>query len=339
MKALVYEGPRQMNLRDVEVPSLERTDVLVEVACSGICGSELSGYLGQNSLRVPPVIFGHEFAGTVTEVGDGVTRFKVGDRVTANPLATCGACRYCKGGRQQLCANRRLLSASLPGSNAQYVKVNERFVYALPPSLTFEQGALTEPVACAVRAVESAGVSPNHTVLVMGMGPIGQLILQVLRLHGVNQVMVADTNPLRLEQARRLGAYAVNPSEQDILAELQAFSDGMGVDAAFDAVGNNITRECCISAVTSGGAVVFTGLHEAVSNLPINDMIRKEIRTMGAFAYSTLNFELALRYLSEGRVGFQGGVVSAPLSEGEQWFKRLLGQAGEVTKVLLRPQD
>lgn len=338
MKALVYEGPKTLNLRDVELPMVERDEVLIEVAFSGICGSELSGYLGHNSLRQPPLIFGHEFSGTVSAVGSSVLNVKVGDRVTANPLVTCGQCFNCKRGRQQLCSERKLLSASLPGSNAEFVKVHHHNVYVLPEGMTFEQGAFTEPVACAVHAVELGNVRPDDDVLILGMGPIGQLILQVLIAGGVKRIVVADMNPHRLQQAKSLGAIGINPKEQDVTEAVRKVTDGRGVNVALDAVGANMTRQTCIKATAMGGTVVFTGLHEAESTLPINDMIRNEIRTVGAFAYSTLHFERAIRFLRDRPIGFTEGVVTAPLVDGKRWFQTLVDNTSDVTKVLLNPK-
>lgn len=327
-----------MNLREVEVPAVENDEVLIEVAFSGICGSELSGFLGQNSLRTPPLIFGHEFSGTVAAVGANVANVTVGNRVTANPLVTCGQCLYCKSGRQQLCTNRKLLSAALPGSNAEFVKVHHHNVYVLPEGMTFEQGAFTEPVACAVHAVELGNVRADDTVLIVGMGPIGQLILQVVLTRGVHRIIVVDMNPYRLEQAKSLGAIGIYPREQDLLEEVRKVTDGRGVDVALDAVGTSVTRQNCVKSTSLGGTVVFTGLHEGESTLPINDMIRSEIRTIGAFAYSTLHFEKAIDLLAEGRVGFAEGVVKAPLRDGAKWFQTLVDNTTDVTKVLLDPK-
>jgi len=210
MKALIYEGPRQMVVREVDSPIPAKDEVLIEVAYSGICGSELSGYLGKNSLRKPPLIFGHEFSGLIIALGDSTADIhrgiRIGTRVTANPLVTCGSCRYCRQGMEQLCVDRQLLSASLPGSNAAYVKVPVRCVHSIPDHVSLEQGALTEPIACAVRAVDLGRVSSQTEALVVGMGPIGLFIVQVLQANGVQRIIVADTNAERLEYARTLGA-------------------------------------------------------------------------------------------------------------------------------------
>jgi len=341
MKALVYEGPSTMNVRETEVPAPGDCEVLIRVSYSGICGSELSGFLGHNSLRKPPMIFGHEFSGTIAALGNEAADlggFAVGDRVTANPLVTCGQCEACLGGKQQLCAERKLLSAALPGSNAEYVKIPSAFVHKLPDSLSLRDAALTEPIACAVRAAELADVRPGDTALVIGMGPIGLLALQALKQYGASRIVAVDRNRERLNFAKRLGASeAFCPEDGDLLARIRELTGSRGVDAALDAVGATATRLQCVQAVKPGGRVVFTGLHEEESPLPVNLIIRSEIKLTGAFAYSALNFRTALRWLVEGRIGLPEGVVEAALEDGAAWFDKLVRQAGSVSKVLLRP--
>jgi threonine dehydrogenase-like Zn-dependent dehydrogenase len=157
MKALVYEGPRQLNMREAPEPEPGPEEVLIKVAFSGICGSELGGYLGLNSLRKPPLVMGHEFSGEILQLGSQAQQHNPdlveGQRVTVNPLWYCGRCRYCLGGRHQLCLRRQLLGAHQPGSYAEMVKAHARMVYPIPPSLSFEHATLTEPVGCALRAV------------------------------------------------------------------------------------------------------------------------------------------------------------------------------------------
>ena len=339
MIALIYEGPRIMTLRDVDAPAIGEEDVLIEVAYSGICGSELSGYLGKNSLRQPPLIFGHEFSGRVAALGDRASAIRpglaVGARVTANPLVSCGACRYCAAGAEQLCASRKLLSAALPGSNATYVAVPARNVYALPDAVTLEQGALAEPIACAARAADLAAVTPETDALVVGMGPIGVFALQALRIRGARRVLVADTNAERLAFARSLGAETINPREVDTAHAVRELTDGAGVAVAIDAVGAGATRNACVHAAAPGGTVVFVGLHEADSSLPVNHMVRSEIRAVGSFAYAVSHFETALEWLAAGKAGLASGIAKAPLRDGAAWYEKLLSDPGAVAKVLL----
>src|SRR5690606_1112269 len=267
---------------------------LIKVAFSGICGSELSGFEGQNSLRKPPLIFGHEFSGTLVALGDSARQsrpdLREGQRVTANPLITCGACRYCTSGRNQLCPQRRLLSAHLPGSNAEYVAVRADAVIAIPDELALEQAALAEPTACTIHAARLANATADDTALVIGAGPIGLLMIQALRARGVETIWVADLNAERLAMAEALGAKPM-PSGDDALRG--------AVDLAVDAVGLAATRQTCLTATVPGGRVVWIGLHESHSALDINDMARRELTTIGSFAYAPQDFRRSEEHTSE----------------------------------------
>lgn len=342
MKALFYDGPKQMNVRETELPNLTEDEVLIRVVYSGICGSELSGYLGHNSLRKPPMIFGHEFSGTIEDIGlkaaQAFPNLKRGGRVTANPLVTCGNCDACLRGKQQLCSNRKLLSAALPGSNAEYVKIPARFVYELPDHVTFEQGTFVEPLACGVRAAELADVKPGNRVLIIGLGPIGLFALQAIQAYGVKEIFAVDRNPQRLELAAELGATPLNPGEVDVKQELQRLTGGAGVNCAIDAVGAGATRTQCIECVAFGGKVIFTGLHEAESSLPVNHIVRSEITCIGAFAYSASNFKTALDWIADGRIRMDDDwVVKAPFEDASGWYEKLLSDPGKLAKVLLHP--
>lgn len=342
MKALVYEGPREMNIREVEQPTAGSGEVLIEVVYSGICGSELSGFLGQSSLRKPPCVFGHEFAGKIVEIGPDVSPelgLAAGDRVTANPLVTCGTCRYCRAGQEQLCTSRQLLGAALPGSNARYVKVPARSIFPLPETLSYEQATLAEPIAYAVHVANLADIQAEHRIAIHGMGPIGLFVLQVSRHRGARQVLVVDTNDERLAIAEALGAGEVlNPTQVDAVQLIREHTDGLGADIVVDAVGSSVTRANAVLSARMGGTVVWSGLHSAETSLPINDMIRQEIRTLGAFAYSAREFGQALDLLAQGAVGLRDEwMVKSPLADGALWFDRLLGNPGGVAKVLLTP--
>ena len=338
MPALVYEAPRVMSMREIAVPALARDDVLIEVAYSGICGSELSGFLGHSSIRQPPLVFGHEVSGRVVALGrqaaDGPVA--VGDVVTANPLVTCGTCDYCVAGRQQLCPRRLLLGASLPGANARYVRVPLSAVVALPAGMDLATGAMVEPVAFALRAVEVSGADAASSALVVGAGAIGLLVLQVLAASGVATRYVVERHPQRLARAVELGNIALTPGE-DGLAPLVREVTGGGVDVAFDAVGVEQTRRDCLLALAPGGTMVLAGLHSDETSLSLNTAIRSELTIAGAFAYSPRHFRTGLDWLAAGRVGLSAGVVEASLSDGQTWYERLV-EGDPAAKVLLRPE-
>jgi threonine dehydrogenase-like Zn-dependent dehydrogenase len=339
MLALVYEAPETMILREVDSPKPRPDEAVIRVAYSGICGSELSGFLGHNSLRKPPLVFGHEFSGWIESLGEDVpgdAGLAPGTPVTVNPLVTCGRCDYCVTGRQQLCPQRRLLGAHLPGCNADFVAVPAASVLTLPAGMSLRDAAMVEPAACAVRAVEASAVGPASTALVVGAGPIGLFILQVLKQYGVVERFVADLNPTRLAMATALGATAVQPGESGLAAAVLEATGGRGVDASFDAVGSPQTRRDCLASTVPGGKVLFVGLHTDDTSFPVNSIIRSEVALSGIFAYSTANFRTALQWLHAGRIGLREGVVVAPLSDGSQWYARLVGGDG-AAKVLLQP--
>ena len=247
MKALVYEGPREMNIREVERPEPEPGEVLIRVGETGICGSELSGYMGQNYLRQLPLVMGHEFSGTVAEVGDTAAHLEVGDLVTANLLVSCGGCKYCKSGRANLCVDRKLIGAHRPGAYAEYVTIPEENVYMLPENLSFSKGALSEPFACAVHVCRLVNVSPADRMLIVGAGPIGLLTLRTAIIFGLNEIVVIHLNEERLEIARELGGVAIRSLDE--LSE--DYTDG-SFDVAVDAVGADVTRQQCIEATKPG---------------------------------------------------------------------------------------
>lgn len=348
MRALVYEAPRVMRLRDVDAPVPAPDEALVRVAYAGICGSELSGFLGTNSLRTPPLVFGHELSGHVVALGDRAAetgRVAVGDRVTANPLVTCGRCARCLSGEQQRCPARLLLGATLPGCNAEFVTVPERCVVPLPDGLSLRDATFAEPAACALHAVRAAGIDPTATALVVGAGTIGLFLLQVLGAYGARTRFVADLNAARLRLATRFGATPVGtggpggpgaPGAPDVAADVLRSTGGAGVDVAFDAVGARETRATCVRTVRVGGTVVLEGLHEDATELPLNTVVRNEISLVGSFGYSSVDFHDATALLTEGRLGLPEGVVTAPLEDGPDWYSRLVAGDG-AAKVLLRP--
>lgn len=329
MKALVYEGPSTMNIREVAKPIPGPNEVLIRVERVGICGSELSGFLGHNSLRKPPLVMGHEFSGIVEQVGsgEGQARFRQGDRVTANPLVSCGRCRACTTGAAQLCPERQLIGAHRPGAFAEYVAIAEKNVYRLDDHVSFDEGAFAEPFACAVHICKLLRPLPTDRLLIMGAGPIGLLALQAAKVYGLQQVVVVDINEQRLEIAKELGAVTVT--------RVSSLVEGHTFDAAIDAVGMELTRQTCVESVRPGGRVIFTGLHEDTSRLPINQIIRSEIQMTGAFAYHSDDFETALQWISEGRVSLSPWTKLAPLESGSACFDMLIKNPGKIAKILL----
>ncbi len=333
MRALIYEAPKVMNIRQVAVPVPQADEVVVRVEIAGICGSELSGYLGHNSLRKPPLVMGHEFAGTIAQLGSSVSRYQVGERVTVNPLVSCHRCSSCLSGMANLCAERSLIGAGRPGAYAEYVAVPERNLHRLPDTLQFAEAAFVEPFACAVRVCRLAAIEPTSRLFIAGAGPIGLFVLQTAKVFGCSQITVMEINPDRLAIAQELGAHIVKSEE-----ELQAIAPHGGFDIAVDAVGMDVTRQTCMRFTKAGGKVIFSGLHLADSVLPVNLAIRNELSLYGSFGYTPRDFEIALAWIVERKVDLMPWTQVSQLAEGQACFEKLLLQPGKIAKILLTCQ-
>jgi len=340
MQALVWEGPRLMNMRDVPDPTPAPEEVLIRVAYSGICGSELGGYLGHNSLRIPPLIMGHEFAGQIVAMGEPAKainlRLDLGQRVTVNPLVHNPWSKAALKGRQNLNRERKIIGIHRPGSYAQMVTAPATNTYPIPDDLSMEHAALAEPLACAIRAAKLSGATATDRVLITGLGPIGLLAMQVLKTAGIRTIFATDTDSDRREIGAHFGVTVLDPRATNVVETVRKATDGEGVDMAIDAVGATATRRECIESVTWGGKVIFTGLHDEESNVQANYIIRSEVAIQGSFAYTTLDFEDALNWLIEGRLEIDPWLIRAPLAEGGANFERLLSKPGPVAKILLQ---
>ena len=334
MKSLVWTGPRQLEMVDSDVPEPKEGELLLRVCMVGICGSELSGYLGENSLRNPPLVMGHEFSAIVTSIGKGVNNWVVGQRVTVNPLISCGACRPCQNGNGQLCRHREIIGINRPGAFAEYVTVPASACYSFEHSL---EGALVEPLACAVRANNQAGIEFGDNVAIFGAGIIGLMSLKIAQIMGANQRIVIDTNERRLKKAQEWGATEVlNPSTTMIKQEVLHLCPD-GVDKSIDAVGMPQTRFDSVSVVRPGGRVVFIGLHNDITELPGNLIVRQETQIAGSFCYSDEDFHRALNILKQGMISTVGDWLDIrSLSDARDSFEEQIFGPAEYPKIILK---
>jgi threonine dehydrogenase-like Zn-dependent dehydrogenase len=335
VKALVWTAPYRMELQEVQGPELPPGWVLLRVKACGVCGSDVSGFLGKNELRRPPLIMGHEFCGVVEEAGHDAPRGLIGRLVAVNPLISCGSCRFCLRGERQLCAKRRFIGIDYPGGLAQFA--------AAPASACHEvrdevAGSLVEPIACGVRLVRRAGAQVGDSAVVFGAGALGLIVLMLLRASGLRDIACVDVNEARLAWARRLtSASTVNAREEDVAKKLrELFPEG--ADIAVDAVGSQGTRLACVSSVRRGGRVVLLGLHENAFAADGNYLVRNEVTVLGSFAYSDEDFARAAELVNSGWARLDERWVDVrPLSSGQETFMRLAEGGEEYPKVILAP--
>ena len=340
MRAIIWNGPRQMEISEVAEPKPKTGEVLIKVHAVGICGSELSGYLGENSLRVPPLIMGHEFSGTIVESGVAAARFQPGDGVVVNPLITCGECFFCTHGYQNLCNDRKLIGVHIPGAFAEFVTVPEANCLPIPAAAaSLLIHSLAEPMACAVRTVRVGGVQPGSRVMILGAGTIGLLSITAVEQAGGTVVLVSEMNPGRLATAKAWGAeHICNSAEDDPVQLCQRITDGLGADVVIDAVGSTITRQTAVQAVRSGGKVVWIGLHSAESPVPANYIVRSEIQISGSFAYTPVDFQQAVDILAEGKVrADKTWLEERSLADCGTSFAELIDHSPSTAKIILHP--
>ncbi len=281
MKALVYTANEQMTYRDEPEPTAAEGEALISIDSVGICGSDMHAYLGHDERRVPPLILGHEAVGTVLEGS------QPGQRVVLNPLITCGVCDDCLGGRQNLCAERDLIGMYRAGAFAEQIAIPERNLIPVPEGMPAEHAALTEPGATGLHAILLAERIVSRplseaSALVLGAGSVGLLTALLLRDKGVEQVVIADTNPLRRELVAK-------HTDLQLLDPLESAPAAQAFDCVFDAVGGAPTRQQSIAAVRSGGVVVHIGLMDNEGSMDARAMTLREITFIGTYTYTPVD--------------------------------------------------
>ncbi len=245
MKSLLLSEYSHLEIADLPIPATGTNEVLVRVEACGICGSDVHGYDGSSGRRIPPIVMGHEAAGTVAAIGSDVRGVSVGDRVTFDSTVFCGKCEYCERGEINLCDNRQVLGVSCgdyrrAGAFAEFVAVPRHIVYPLPETFAFEEAAMLEAVSVALHAVHVSEPAGGETALVIGAGMIGLLTLQAARAAGCARVFIADVDATRLNLARSVGADEIlHLSGAELVAEVMKLTKGRGVDLAYEAVGRN----------------------------------------------------------------------------------------------------
>jgi L-iditol 2-dehydrogenase len=345
MKSLLLKEYLQLELADFPQPQPGASEVLVRVAACGICGSDVHGYDGTSGRRIPPIVMGHEAAGTVTAVGARVTRFKPGDRVTFDSTIYCGDCFFCRRGEVNLCDNREVIGVSCGdyrrhGAFAEYIAVPERIVYPLPASMSFPEAAMLEAVSVALHAVHVTGDVKGQTALVIGAGMIGLLTMQAARAAGAERVFIADIDATRLNLAHSLGVdEAFNLSGPDLTREILERTGGFGADVALEAVGRKETIATAIDCVRKGGTVTLIGNITPTVEIHLQKVVSRQIRLQGTAA-SSGEYPEAIDLVGSGTIRVKPLISAvAPLEDGPQWFKRLYAHEPNLMKVVLSADE
>lgn len=305
MKAAVFHGKNDLRVEDVERLLPRTNEVTIKVEACGVCGTDLHIYEGAEGAAKcePPTILGHEFSGIVYETGSNVKSVKPGDRVCVDPNDMCGGCYYCKIGMAHFCENMSGIGTTVDGGFAEYCTVREKQVYSIRESLSFEEGAMAEPIACCLHGMDLTSVKTGDTVMVIGGGTIGLIMLQLAKLSGASTLIVVEPVNEKRYMAQKLGAdITINPLNQNVYEVLNSFNI-KSVDAAIECVGLKNTMEDAIKYVGKGGTAMLFGLTNPTCEIPLMpfDVFKREITIKASFI-NPYTQKRAISLLESGKV-------------------------------------
>jgi L-iditol 2-dehydrogenase len=333
MKALVYLGPRVMELRDAPDPSPGPGEVVIATSAAAVCGSDLHGFREASPRRIPPLIMGHEAVGVIDEAGDGVEPGRVGERVVLSPILPCGSCEACRDGRTNVCPNGRLVGREMTGGFASRFAVPAAAAVPIAASVPDDLATLTEPLANAVH-VTARSVRSGDDVLVIGAGPIGVLMARMALEQSARTVYSTDPVPSRLAFARAQGATPLDGDDPE--AALREATDGRGVDVVIDAAGFEATWALGLRVVRPGGRIEAVGLGMPAGTVDFFAIAGKEIQVTGSFAWTDGDFARALAMIEGGTIDTSGWFTTVPLADGQRAFEELVDTSDRF-KVVLTP--
>ncbi|MEM7313529.1 MAG: galactitol-1-phosphate 5-dehydrogenase [Planctomycetota bacterium] len=343
MKAMLLSEYKKLDIVDMPTPEFSDNELLIRVEACGICGSDIHGWDGSSGRRKPPLVMGHEAAGTIEAVGSSVSKFSEGQRVTFDSMVSCGNCPACMNGSINLCENRQVMGVSCDefrrhGAFAEYVVVPEHIAFGFPESLKFEHAAMVEPVSIAIHAANITPIQLGDTAVVVGSGMIGLLVVQAARLAGCSTVIAVDLDDAKLKIAKSLGADAtLNAKNDDVVAEVMKLTGGKGADVSFEVVGATPTVNAAIECTRRGGAITLVGNLAPTVDFPLQAVVTRELRVQGSCA-SNGEYPQCIDYLNRGDIRVEPLITAmADLEEGPEWFARLYGGEPGAMKVLLKP--
>ncbi|MEU7814982.1 alcohol dehydrogenase catalytic domain-containing protein [Pseudonocardia sp. NPDC049154] len=346
MRAARFHARQDVRIDDVPEPAPGPGQVLLRPGYAGICGSDLHLVHAPEAVGVdptrphpltgaqPPQVMGHEFAGTVEQVGEGVTTVRPGDRAAVFPIFSCGRCAACTTGRVNACRTVGFLGLTAEGGGmSEHVVVAAERLHLLPDGVDLRLGALVEPMAVAWRAVTASRVRPGGSALVAGAGPIGIGLWFALRARGVERVVVSEPSAVRRAAVAALGAHVVDPAAEDLAKTVDPLTDGAGVDAAFDAAGAAPAFLATLASLTPGGRAVVVAAHEQAVELNPTMLVLGETEVVGSLAYLPADFDAVIAAMAEGAYDTTGWVEERPLAD----LLAALADLGEAraSKILL----
>ena len=339
MLAAFYYNNHDVRVEEIPVPSISEDEALLKVMASGICGSDVLEWY-----RVPkaPRVLGHEATGVINKVGSKITNVKVGDRVFVSHHVPCNTCKYCQRGNHTACHTLHTTNY-YPGGFAQYIqipKINVKCgIYKLPDAMSFEEGTFIEPLACVSRGQRLANLQKDDSLLIIGSGISGILHAQLAKFKGIENIVVADINPYRLELAKKFGARHALNAKDNLPEKLKEVNGGRLADQVVVCTGATSAAMSAMDCVESGGSILFFAVPDPTVKLsvPINQFWRNEITMRTSYGAAPNDLEDSLRFLATGKLNVEDMVThKLSLREAQEGF-RLMVEGGQSLKVILEP--
>lgn len=337
MKAAVVTATGRVEIQEVAEPAVKDDEVLIKVKTVGVCGSDLHLFEGTHAFRKPPAVLGHEVAGDIVKIGKNVTRFKVGDRVTVEPHSGCGSCEFCKQDLVNLCLHKT--APGTPGwigTFVEYFNAPEKTVYKLEDTVSYEEGTLIEPLAVAVHALSRSTVKTRDSIVILGVGTIGMLVLAVARELGFKTIICTDTAPFNRKTALSLGAAAaLDPLSEDVTARVKELTGGRGADLAVVCAGADGILDQASECVRRRGEIGIVAMITKKIPFYCYGMVFNEQTMYGAMTYETRDFVRAAQ-LVNGGLDLKAFVTQKlPLAESQQALDILSQKKEDVIKVIV----
>ena len=337
MKVALFEKPRSLVITTKSLRRLNEGEVLVKVRACGVCGTDVHIVEGE-SRSSPPVVLGHEYAGTVEDFAKGVKGVGAGQLVAIDPNISCGTCFYCRRGLVHLCSGLRALGVDIDGGMAEYSIVPVKQVYELPEHLSAEESAFIEPVSCAIHGIDRARIRVGDTVVILGGGAVGLLMLQLARTAGAARVIVVEPLANKRSIAEHLGADdVINPEEQDVESAIHDLTL-VGADVVIECVGKTQTMQSAVEMARRGGTVEFFGVCPIGQTIPVepNKIYYKELTVVGSYV-NPFSFPRAIAVLKHGKVRIDGFQIDKfPLDGVHEALAYL--REGRTIKSIIQPQ-
>ncbi|MCL2146916.1 MAG: alcohol dehydrogenase catalytic domain-containing protein [Synergistaceae bacterium] len=332
MRAIVYEGPYKISVKEIPMPEVREGWALVKVSHAGICGTDLNIYAGTHPRAKAPLVMSHEFSGTLES--DDVNGIAKGEKVTVYPLLSCGGCEPCRSGNAHVCNSLKLLGIDVDGAFAEYVQVPEKSVIRLPANVSGLAGALVEPVAVAVHTLREKGYKPGDNALIFGCGPIGMSIAITLSVFGSESVLMMETDKARAELAREMGFEVFDLSGLSVESFCKERTGGNGFDWVFDCAGVQPVADVLFDAVKVKGKIVVVAGYKKPAAVPLIKGMFKEADMLFVRVYRLGDFAIAAQIVARTPLYEKMITHVLPVSEAQKGFDLLTTQGTGAVKVM-----